>query len=167
MALTGATGGAAGLNQIVNPTEGLGKATGTGGLGKADSSPGSAAGADFRQALSDAFSTQPSVKPGITKADLGSIKAQMPTGVTPSTLKFSNHSLERMHSRGITYSPDQMKSIENAVAKAAAKGSKDTLVLTDSSALIVSVKNGTVVTVMDRAAMKENVFTNIDSTVMA
>ena len=72
-----------------------------------------------------------------------------------------------MHSRGIAYSPEQMKSIENAVAKAAAKGSKDTLVLTENSALIVSVKNGTVVTVMDRQTMKDNVFTNIDSTVMA
>lgn len=166
MALTGATGGAAGLMNQINPTEGLGKATGTGGLGKA-TDPSGAQAADFRQALSDAFGTQPSVKPGITKADLGNVKAQMPSSVASSSLKFSNHSLERMHSRGISYSPDQMKSIENAVAKAAAKGSKDTLVLTDSSALIVSVKNGTVVTVMDRAAMKENVFTNIDSTVMA
>jgi flagellar operon protein len=162
----GATGGAAGLNQI-KPANGVGGAGGVSGTGNVGGGNKPADGADFRQALSDAFGAQPSVKPGITKADLGAIKAQMPSGVTASTLKFSNHSLERMHSRGISYSPEQMKSIENAVAKAAAKGSKDTLVLTDNSALIVSVKNGTVVTVMDRATMKENVFTNIDSTVMA
>ncbi len=59
-----------------------------------------------------------------------------------------------------------MASIEKAVSRAAEKGSKDTLVLADDKALIVSVKNNTVVTVMDRAAMKENVFTNIDSTVV-
>jgi flagellar operon protein len=34
------------------------------------------------------------------------------------------------------------------------------------SALIVSVKNKTVVTVMDKTALKENVFTNIDSTIV-
>lgn len=83
-----------------------------------------------------------------------------------SNLKFSAHAIERMRSRGISYAPETMKSIESAVQKAAAKGSKDTLVLTDTSALVVSVKNNTVVTVMDRNAMKENVFTNIDSTVM-
>ena len=71
-----------------------------------------------------------------------------------------------MQSRGISFDADTMKSIEGAIAKAAAKGSKDTLVLTGDSALIVSVKNKTVVTVMDRQAMKDNVFTNIDSTVM-
>jgi flagellar operon protein len=81
-------------------------------------------------------------------------------------LKFSNHAVERMRSRGINFAPEQMTAIENGVAKAAAKGSKDTLVITGESALIVNVKNNTVVTVMDRAGMKENVFTNIDSTVM-
>jgi flagellar operon protein len=59
-----------------------------------------------------------------------------------------------------------MTKIEGAVNKAAAKGAKDTLLLTDASALIVSVKDKTVVTVMDKAQLKDNVFTNIDSTVM-
>jgi flagellar operon protein len=59
-----------------------------------------------------------------------------------------------------------MARIEGAVQKAAAKGSKDALILSGDKALIVSVKNNTVVTVMDRAAMKDNVFTNIDSTVV-
>jgi len=81
-------------------------------------------------------------------------------------LKFSNHAIERMRSRGISFKPEMMREIEAAVKKAAAKGSRDTLVLTGDAALIVSVKNNTVVTVMDRAAMKENVFTNIDSTVV-
>ncbi len=84
----------------------------------------------------------------------------------PQGLKFSQHSVERMHSRGIRFSPEEMQAIENGVQKALAKGSKNSLVLTDKNALIVSTKNNTVVTVMDRAAMKENVFTNIDSTVM-
>ena len=112
------------------------------------------------------------------KRALEQIAGQMPTatskavGVTPEKmggelkLKFSSHAIERMRSRGISFAPDMMQNIENAVGKAAAKGSKDTLVLAGDSALIISVKNSTVVTVMDKAAMKDNVFTNIDSTVV-
>ncbi len=81
-------------------------------------------------------------------------------------LRFSNHAIERMQSRGISYTPESLGRIEDAIKKAASKGSKDTLVLMDESALIVSVKNNTVVTVMDKNALKENVFTNIDSTVV-
>ena len=83
-----------------------------------------------------------------------------------NNIKFSNHAIERMQSRGISYSPEDMTRLTQAVSKAAAKGSKDTLILMDQSALIVSVKNNTVVTVMDKNALKENVFTNIDSTIV-
>lgn len=83
-----------------------------------------------------------------------------------NNIKFSNHAIERMQSRGISYSPEDMTKLNQAVSKAAAKGSKDTLILMDQSALIVSVKNNTVVTVMDKSALKENVFTNIDSTIV-
>jgi flagellar operon protein len=83
-----------------------------------------------------------------------------------NNIKFSNHAVERMQSRGISYSPEEMSKLSQAVSKAAAKGSKDTLILMDQSALIVSVKNNTVVTVMDKNALKENVFTNIDSTIV-
>lgn len=81
-------------------------------------------------------------------------------------LKFSNHAVDRMRMRGIQYGADQLEQISSAVEKARGKGAKETLVLTDESALIVSVKNNTVVTVMDKASLKENVFTNIDSTVV-
>lgn len=84
--------------------------------------------------------------------------------ITP--LKFSHHAIDRMQARGIHFTPQEMARIETAVAKAQAKGAKNSLLLTDDSALIVSVKDKTVVTVMDKAALKENVFTNIDSTVM-
>ena len=83
-----------------------------------------------------------------------------------SLLKFSNHAIERMQSRGINYTSERLQKLDEAVKKAAAKGSKDTLVLMDDSAVIVSVKNNTIVTVMDKNNLKENVFTNIDSTVV-
>jgi flagellar operon protein len=101
-------------------------------------------------------------------------KTEAPAGLTAkpeakaelSNIKFSNHAIERMQSRGISYSPQDLNKLSEAVSKAAAKGSKDTLILMDQSALIVSVKNNTVVTVMDKNALKENVFTNIDSTIV-
>jgi flagellar operon protein len=114
-------------------------------------------GASFKEALGDAL------KPNEVKAPV--IEPKL-TQAGATQLKFSNHAIERMQSRGISYSPDEMTRLGEAVKKAAAKGSKDTLVLMDSSALIVSVKNNTVVTVMDKNALKENVFTNIDSTIV-
>lgn len=89
--------------------------------------------------------------------------------INPATLegvKFSNHAIERMSSRGIKFAPEDMQKLNEAVSRAAAKGSKDSLILMNDSALIVSVKNKTVVTVMDKTALKENVFTNIDSTIV-
>lgn len=80
-------------------------------------------------------------------------------------LKFSSHAIERIQSRGIKLTPDDMKKLNDAVDKAIQKGSKDTLVLMGENAFVVSAKNRTVITAMDKSQMKENVFTNIDSTV--
>ena len=82
-------------------------------------------------------------------------------------LKFSAHAQTRLQSRQIALQPAQMERLEGAVQKAASKGSRDSLVLMDDMAMVVSVKNRTVVTVVDRDNMKQNVFTNIDSAVIA
>jgi flagellar operon protein len=115
--------------------------------------------ASFKDALGDALKAKDAKAP-VLQPTLANTKLEAPQ------LKFSNHAIERMNSRGISYSPEDLTRLGEAVQKAAAKGSKDTLVLMDSSALIVSVKNNTVVTVMDKNALKENVFTNIDSTIV-
>jgi flagellar operon protein len=94
----------------------------------------------------------------------GTIKPQTSDAV--ESLKFSNHAVERMFSRGIRLQPSDMSRLESAVQKAEQKGSKDTLVLMGQTAFIVNVKNKTVVTAMDQNQMKENVFTNIDSTIV-
>lgn len=88
---------------------------------------------------------------------------------TPSTaneLKFSAHAQTRMQSRGIELSPDEILKMREAVSRAGQKGSKESLILTDKAAFVVSVKNGTVITAVDKDSMKENIFTNIDSTIM-
>ncbi len=136
-----------------------------GGSGTAKTGFDPNAAAEFKGALDQAVNG-----PGLTPPSIGARALESLTQAAGaggiSSLKFSTHAIERMRSRGISFEPQMMKSIEGAVQKAAAKGSKDTLVLAGDNALIVSVKNNTVVTVMDRAAMKENVFTNIDSTVV-
>ena len=81
-------------------------------------------------------------------------------------LKFSNHAELRLQQRGITFDAKRLAELENAVAKADAKGAKESLILFKDVALIVNVKNRTVVTAMDGNQMKDNVFTQIDSAVV-
>ena len=58
---------------------------------------------------------------------------------------------------------DDIAKLGNAITKAAAKGARESLVLMDQAALVVSVPNRTVITAVDKNALKENIFTNIDS----
>ncbi len=83
-----------------------------------------------------------------------------------SELKFSAHAQQRIAQSGLKFDQDQLEKISNAVEMASKKGSKESLVLMEKAALVVSVKNNTVITVVDSERMKENVFTNIDSAVI-
>lgn len=82
-------------------------------------------------------------------------------------LTFSRHAQERLDARKIQLNDTDLANLQSAVNRAEEKGSKDSLVLLRDMAFIVSVRNRTVVTAMDNAHMKENVFTNIDSAVIA
>jgi flagellar operon protein len=81
-------------------------------------------------------------------------------------VKFSQHAQDRLKARNITFSPNDLANLEGAVTSVAQKGGKESLVMMGDAALVVSVKNRTVVTAMDRSQMKGNVFTNIDSAVI-
>ncbi len=82
-------------------------------------------------------------------------------------LKFSAHAQTRMKSRDINLTKEMMSKLDKAVAGAKEKGSKDTLVLLSNLAFIVNIPNKTVVTAMEGNSIRDNVFTNIDSTVIA
>lgn len=82
-------------------------------------------------------------------------------------VRFSSHAMDRLSSRGINLSNQDIVRLNDAVGKAENKGSRDSLVLMNDMAFVVSVKNKTVVTAMTGPQMRDNVFTNIDSTVMA
>ena len=78
-------------------------------------------------------------------------------------LKFSAHAQKRMESRNITINSDEMKKIEESVAKLRDKGCQDSVILSQDRAYVISIKNNTVVTIVDEASIKDNIFTNIDS----
>jgi len=81
-------------------------------------------------------------------------------------VKFSQHAQDRLRARNINFSANDLANLEGAVNSVAQKGGKESLVMMGDSALVVSIKNRTVVTAMDRTQMKGNVFTNIDSAVI-
>lgn len=98
--------------------------------------------------------------------ELGKLDSTEDLKHVKAPLKFSAHASQRLKDRKISLDPSVMAKVSDAVDKAEAKGVEDTLVLTPDAALIVSVKNRTVITAMDRNALAGNVFTNIDGAVI-
>ena len=119
------------------------------------------------------------IPPSVAPVRPQGVPVQIPpaTGVGPSfrdvltqtsaggsaPLKFSAHALQRLQSRNIAISPDDMQRMNAMADKAAAKGAQQSLFMVHDVAMIVSIKNRTVITAVDSESMKDNVFTNIDS----
>jgi len=81
-------------------------------------------------------------------------------------VRFSNHAMQRLRSRDIAFTPDQMVAIGRAVDEAAAKGGRESLLLMEGVALIANVPNRMVITAMPAREAAGSVFTNIDSAVL-
>jgi flagellar operon protein len=107
------------------------------------------AGAD-KQGAAAAGSTEPAAAAGSTEP-----------------LHFSKHALERVQRRGIALDPSTLGRLHEGVGRAAGKGSRDSLVMVDDTAFVVSVPNRTVITAVGSEHMREHIFTNIDSAVIA
>lgn len=82
-------------------------------------------------------------------------------------VEFSKHALERLQRRGIAANASTMRRLEHGVDLAAGKNARDAVVMVDDTAFVVSVRNRTVITAIDAAHMRQHVFTNIDSAVVA
>jgi flagellar operon protein len=80
---------------------------------------------------------------------------------------FSRHALARLQQRGIDLSQPTLGRLADGVARAAGKGSRDSVVFVDGTAFVVSVANNTVITAVGSEHMRQQVFTNIDSAVIA
>ncbi|MBV9831515.1 MAG: hypothetical protein JOZ82_07940 [Marmoricola sp.] len=82
-------------------------------------------------------------------------------------LQFSRHALQRLQQRGITLDQSTLGRLTDGVSRAASKGSRDSVVFVDGTAYVVSVANNTVITAVGSEHMRQQVFTNIDSAVIA
>ncbi len=113
--------------------------------------------------------------PRITNARIGDLLQQQAPAKTPvppsegfadilqDRLKVSGHAQTRLQSRGIELDQGAWDRVMSGVDRAAAKGAKESLVMVDNVALVVSIRNRTVITAVDKDHLKDNVFTNIDS----
>ena len=82
-------------------------------------------------------------------------------------VEFSKHAIHRLEERSIDLEADNtLERLNKGVEIAAEKGSSETLVLVDTTAFVVSVKNNKVITTLSNEDLTGNIFTNIDSTVI-
>lgn len=105
-------------------------------------------------------------QPTPIKSSQQSFKAHLQEATNQQELKVSKHAHERIIQRNIAISEQEWQAVSNKVFEAHSKGVKQPLVLMDQAALIVSAKNATVITAMDRTEAKQQIFTNIDGTIV-
>ncbi|MBI2302303.1 MAG: flagellar biosynthesis protein [Armatimonadetes bacterium] len=125
--------------------------------------------------LREAKPAAPGPRPGAARPADGAAFGDAPrqavarqSGTTAApAVEFSKHAQERLEQRGIRLTDDLLGRLNGAVDRAEGKGSQTTLVLIDDTAFVVGVPNRRVVTVADQSMLRERVFTNIDSMVIA
>lgn len=81
-------------------------------------------------------------------------------------LTLSKHARDRLAERDIHINESRWSLIEEKLAEAKKKGVKDSLILLNDAALIVSAKNNTVITAMNRQEAVSQIFTNINGTII-
>lgn len=106
--------------------------------------------------------TRPDPKTPLTPQE----KTEFSKALQQEELQLSQHAETRIKSRAIPWTEALQKRISEGLDAAQAKGSREALILADDVAVIANVKSRTIVTAMDRAQLKERVFTNIDSAVL-
>lgn len=82
------------------------------------------------------------------------------------SIKVSKHASDRLNERNIEISEKQWETIGVKMMEAKQKGITDSLVVMNHAALLVSAKNNTVVTAMDREEATSRIFTNINGTIL-
>lgn len=81
-------------------------------------------------------------------------------------LKISKHASKRMNERNIKIDEKLWSTINEKMQEAKKKGVTDSLVVTKNAALLVSTKNNTVVTAMNKEEATSKIFTNINGTIL-
>lgn len=81
-------------------------------------------------------------------------------------VNFSKHAVNRLVERNINISESNLTRLSDGVKIAEEKGLNEPLILIDTAAYIVNIKNNTVITTVANDDLKGSVFTNIDGTVI-
>ncbi|MBB6443848.1 TIGR02530 family flagellar biosynthesis protein [Bacillus benzoevorans] len=103
----------------------------------------------------------------ITQGQRSNFAAALQTALDKEEgLTLSRHAKERLEQRGIQINASRWEQIGEKVREAKKMGVNDSLVLLDNAALIVSAKNETVITAMNRAEASAHIFTNINGTIL-
>ena len=100
-----------------------------------------------------------------TSHDLRNHRSAVAEALRKHDLKFSRHAMDRLRTRNVSLGSSDVERLGSAVAQAGEKGSRESLVLLDELAFVVSVKNRTVITALQ--GKQNGVFTSIDSAVIA
>lgn len=85
--------------------------------------------------------------------------------IKSSSFEFSSHAKARMEARNISFNEKDINIINEGINKAEKKGCRESVIFYKDNALITSIKNRTVITVVDKNNIKGNIFTNVDSVV--
>lgn len=101
-----------------------------------------------------------------TQGTKNSFADQLQQKLQQPELKFSQHAKVRLEERGIDLTSELIDRLNNGIKKAQVKGSKESLLLMEGIAFVVSVKNNTVITAMEQKSLSDQVITNIDSAVL-
>lgn len=100
-------------------------------------------------------------------AERGAFAAVLESKLSASRdVRFSAHALKRLEDRAIELTSGDHGRIRDAVDQLGAKGGRESLVLMDRVALVVSVPNRTIITAVATGELNANVFTKIDSAVV-
>jgi len=113
-----------------------------------------------------ALSQQPSARPPAGERprtggeDFGALLNRAAEGI-----QLSRHAQQRVDRRDIALNDAQLGRLDSAISRAAEKGARNSIVMLDNLAVVVDIRQRTVVTAMQQEGGK--VFTNIDSVVIA
>lgn len=124
--------------------------------------PGADQGLSFDQVFQEALAAPPASPVGAPAMPL-----EVPDVPSVPQVRFSAHAQQRLAQASVELGPESLAKLAAAVDKADKKGGKESLILLDDLALVVSVRNRTVITAVGADRMGDSVFTQIDSVVIA
>ncbi|WP_102028221.1 TIGR02530 family flagellar biosynthesis protein [Salirhabdus sp. Marseille-P4669] len=100
------------------------------------------------------------------KSDGKTFESYLNEAKSKTSLTVSKHAQLRLNERNIEIKESDWSKIQSKMEQAKAKGVTDSLVIMDDALLVVSTKNNTVITAMNKQEATDHIFTNINGTIL-